>query len=974
MRSKRAHARIARMTALRCPARGRRRALWAAAALALALPALLGAQKTETGKGGTAPVSAPATGGKGAGAKGQPKAGADTATRAAAPATDPALRIYPNGVTVLGVAYAPNGQRIATAAWDKKVRLIDPTTGTITTTLTGHDSVVAGVAFSPNGQLLASASWDNTVRLWDPATGRAVRRLTGHRAYVRSVAFSPNGQLLASAASDNSVRLWNPTTGASVRTLTGHSKDVWGIAFSPDGRYLASGSWDQTVKLWEVSTGTLVRTMQGHTNGVYGVAFTPDSRTLISASWDRTLRVWDPATGETQRILSGHTGGVWALAISPDGAQVASGAGDSTIRVWSIATGTLLREVRGHTDAIYGLAYAPTGNLLLSGSRSGRIGLWDGATAVAAAGTGASPAGVTPIAVTAACPPAAPAAAGKGAPKGGTAATASGAAAPCTPGAERATVSLPAALQVDSARFTDTDGDNRLGVGERAVLQFVVRNVGPGPATGVQVQGTSTQPIEGLRSTLGRILPGESRSVALSLTAGTTLRDTTAELRLEVREANGFNAEPLLVRVVTRAFRPPVLTVADVGVEDAQGRSIIRTGQVVTLTIRVQNTGEGRATGVAAEVVAGPNVFLADTVSNRRIRRPVGDLEPGAFQDLRVQAFANTQVQGAFPITVALTESSNRFAMAAKDLGLALETPQRTVAQLDVTVRESAAAAVASGAAARSLGSTLLQNIPLARDSNPDAIAVIIGNRSYKNAPAVAFASNDAAVMKQYAERALGIRPGNVFLLEDATLTDLKVWFGDQGNPNGRLKDLVKPGRTEVFVFYSGHGAPDPRAERAYLMPADADANRLALSGLSVDMLYENLAALNAKHVTVVLDACFSGASGGGEMLITSASPIGMQVRDPAARFAAGNATIIAAAEGQQLANWYPEMRHGMLTYFFLKGLQGGADANRDGRISVGEIRTYLTDPADGLPYEARRVHGREQTPQVFGREDRIIR
>jgi hypothetical protein len=109
-------------------------------------------------------------------------------------------------------------------------------------------------------------------------------------------------------------------------------------------------------------------------------------------------------------------------------------------------------------------------------------------------------------------------------------------------------------------------------------------------------------------------------------------------------------------------------------------------------------------------------------------------------------------------------------------------------------------------------------------------------------------------------------------------------------------------------------------------------------------------------------------------MLITSASPIGMQVRDPAARFAAGNATIIAAAEGQQLANWYPEMRHGMLTYFFLKGLQGGADANRDGRISVGEIRTYLTDPADGLPYEARRVHGREQTPQVFGREDRIIR
>ena len=60
------------------------------------------------------------------------------------------------------------------------------------------------------------------------------------------------------------------------------------------------------------------------------------------------------------------------------------------------------------------------------------------------------------------------------------------------------------------------------------------------------------------------------------------------------------------------------------------------------------------------------------------------------------------------------------------------------------------------------------------------------------------------------AERALGIRPGNILSLEDATLSDLKVLFGDQGVPTGRLHDLVKPGITEVFVFYSGHGAPDP--------------------------------------------------------------------------------------------------------------------------------------------------------------------
>ena len=184
----------------------------------------------------------------------------------------------------------------------------------------------------------------------------------------------------------------------------------------------------------------------------------------------------------------------------------------------------------------------------------------------------------------------------------------------------------------------------------------------------------------------------------------------------------------------------------------------------------------------------------------------------------------------------------------------------------------------------------------------------------------------------------------------------------------------MRRGRSDIFVFYSGHGAPDPQAERAYLMPVDADANRLSLTGFSVDVLYQNLAAMGARHVTVVLDACFSGASGGGQMLITSASPIGIRVNDPAGQFAAGGATIIAAAEGQQLANWYPEQRHGLLTYFFLKGLQGSADGNGDGSVSVGEMRTYLTNPSDGLSYEARRLFGRTQTPQVWGNNAHRLR
>ncbi len=262
-------------------------------------------------------------------------------------------------------------------------------------------------------------------------------------------------------------------------------------------------------------------------------------------------------------------------------------------------------------------------------------------------------------------------------------------------------------------------------------------------------------------------------------------------------------------------------------------------------------------------------------------------------------------------------------------------------------------------------------NIPETSASNPDAIAVVIGNRRYQgDTPDVDYAVNDAKIVKEYLVKTLGFKEGNILYKENASLSNLRALFGDERN-EGRLADYIKPDQSDVFVYYSGHGAPDTDTNNGYIVPVDGDASALAVTGYSMETLYNNLGNLPARSIQVVIDACFSGGSSNGEMLIRQASPIGIEVKNPAIQLK--NGLVITASQGDQISSWYEEKGHGLLTYFYLKGLQGQADANGDHLITGNEMAEYLTDRTETVPYMARLLFSREQTPQVFGRKQQVI-
>lgn len=250
-----------------------------------------------------------------------------------------------------------------------------------------------------------------------------------------------------------------------------------------------------------------------------------------------------------------------------------------------------------------------------------------------------------------------------------------------------------------------------------------------------------------------------------------------------------------------------------------------------------------------------------------------------------------------------------------------------------------------------------VDDIPVIKTSNNNnSYAIVIGIETYRQKlPKADYAVSDAKLVSAYLTKTLGYPEENVVTLinEHATRTDLDKYLGTW------LKNNVENEST-VFIYYSGHGAPNPKNGDAYLVPYDGDPTFIADTGYPLTKLYDNLAKLPAKQVIVALDSCFSGA-GGKSVLAKGARPLVMNMDK--SQLPGKNIAVLAAASGDQISSSYEEKGHGVFTYFFLKGIKEQLEEDKLAKVELGELYNYLKPKVERV---SRKAYNAEQTPQLI--------
>lgn len=506
---------------------------------------------------------------------------------------------------------------------------------------------------------------------------------------------------------------------------------------------------------------------------------------------------------------------------------------------------------------------------------------------------------------------------------------------------------------VYQVHFTESSGDGVIEGGEDVSLKVEVENRGEGAAKDVHVLLSGHQGLLahlGDMKSIGDIEPGGKKTVEFKASFPVQLRRETADLKIEVGEGRGFSASE--VKTLKIAMKPgktavketvevisqlPQLTFST-QLKDQNGNRILESGEEVELRITVENKGEGTARNV--RVALSGNPLLVSLFGEKRL---IGDLAAGERK--------TAEFKTVLPARISTQTASLRILVSEGGGFSPAEAKILRVAMRSVEIKETV----------EMISEVNVDDIPLkVRDyERKDNVALVIGISKYreKTIPEVKYAARDAEVVARYLENVGGIPRANIKVLTDdkATKSDIEAQISDW-IPRRTTEDST------VFIYYAGHGTPGPQGREAFVVPYEGRPDYPSQL-YPLQKMYDALNKLPAREVVVMLDSCFSGAKG-RSITGEGTRPISISIENPV--LAGGKIMILAASSGSQVSSDYDKVRHGLFTYYLLRGMRGEASRDREGTVELGGLYEFVKK---NVAETASLEMNRDQTPVLLPSE-----
>lgn len=553
---------------------------------------------------------------------------------------------------------------------------------------------------------------------------------------------------------------------------------------------------------------------------------------------------------------------------------------------------------------------------------------------------------------------------------------------------------MPPDLYMD-IKFIDANGNDILEAEESGKIRLNISNKG-GKADNVKVTVKPASIGTGISMTktmFTTTVPKEGTTmIEVPMTASINAPTGNARFEIKVSEPRGYDIDAVM-ELSTFAFQKSSLKMSGVSIVDV-GKGLralrdnpdgkIQKGEVVRASVLLQNVGAGEANGIRYKVVSrDPNVYiLTESGPVQELSGSVGNMLIEQTREISFRLSANNNYvnKGEYlPIYLTVSEEKGFGNIDYQQIPIPLDAvpvkPEVVKVKADTDKLMASLGTKVYSDDKRVTSDAQINDImvaPFGEALYADAVAVVIGAENYEdsNIPQAPYAKRDAEVMKQYFKTSLGIPESDITVLTDEMVTSrtMKDIFFRRG-----LEEKVNPDKTDIFIYYSGHGVPmeiDGKSEM-FLIPSDCDKSYIAEDGISINALYSRLKSLNARSVTVILDACFSGGSRysgaytsqnitGHKMVMPDLSAMEQPwLEDP-------NFRVFTSSRGDQTSQGYDRSLSGLFTYYLATGLQGECDKDNNGTIMMSELVEYVTD-------NVNKTSGGSQTPQFYGNSDFAI-